>query len=100
MKTILTIGLLAAGLCAAPAIAAAQARTPAAAAQSTALGHENRALVGSNGETLVLSLRTERYTSLMSRSAIIAVSVPMRADSSCQIRFRPITSVTRREGTS
>src|SRR3954447_25225011 len=73
---------------------------PAAAAQSTASGHEKRASVGSNGVVGSVSLRIARYPAPMSFLATSAASAPMTVEVIFHVRSRPILSSTRRVFTS
>ena len=61
---------------------------PAATAHSRASGHENRVLVGSNGEGAAASLRTTSYRALMSFRASSPPSRPMPVETTFHIRSR------------
>jgi hypothetical protein len=73
--------------------------TPGAAAHTTASGHENRALVGSNTASGDLSLQIVRYAALMSFEVTVAPTMPTTIDSSFHIRLLPTSSDTRRRFT-
>ena len=66
---------------------------PAAAAHSRASGHENPALVGSNGEGVAASRRANWYPALINLRATSPHNMPIPADNSFHIRSRPTSKL-------